>query len=109
MLPHKNPPPIPESITPELKMAIAKKLEDRGATLPCPRCGSTKFSIIDGLFNQTLQTTLDGFVLGGPSIPTAIVACNKCGYLSQHALGALGLLSLMGEAKKTASGEGKNG
>jgi hypothetical protein len=31
-------------------------------------------------------------VLGGPTIPVAIAACNNCGAITFHALGALGLL-----------------
>jgi hypothetical protein len=35
---------------------------------------------------------LEGLVLGGPSVPTAVLACNRCGWVAQHALGVLGLL-----------------
>jgi len=31
-------------------------------------------------------------VIGGPSVPSVVTACNRCGYLSQHTLGTLGLL-----------------
>lgn len=75
------------------KEKIIKALVDRGAKLPCPRCGKNSFTLLGGYFNQTLQTELAGLVLGGPSIPSAVVACTNCGYLSQHALGALGLLA----------------
>ena len=74
------------------KQKIIRALEERGAILPCPRCGNNSFTLLDGYFNQTLQTELKGIVLGGPSVPSVVVACNRCGYLSQHALGALGLL-----------------
>jgi len=74
------------------KQKIIKALEERGARLPCPRCGNNSFTLLDGYFNQTVQTDLKGMVLGGPSVPSVVVACNRCGYLSQHALGALGLL-----------------
>ena len=71
---------------------IAKRLKDKGAVLPCPRCGNKSFFVIDGYFNQTLQEELQGLVIGGHSIPSAIVACGNCGFMSQHALGALDLL-----------------
>jgi hypothetical protein len=29
---------------------------------------------------------------GGQTVPAAAIVCNRCGFLSQHALGALGLL-----------------
>lgn len=81
------------------KKEIIKALDDRGARLPCPRCGNQQFTLIDGYFNQTVQPELKGLVLGGPSIPSVVVACNKCGFLSQHALGALGLLPKEGDGK----------
>ena len=74
------------------KNEIMKTLEERGAKLPCPRCGHKKFAILEGYFVQPIQTDLKGTVLGGLSIPSAVIACINCGYLSQHALGAIGLL-----------------
>lgn len=71
---------------------IAKRLTDKGAVQPCPRCGHREFTVADGYFNHTLQDELKGVVIGGKSIPCAIVICVYCGYLAQHALGALGLL-----------------
>ena len=60
--------------------------------MPCPRCASTEFSVADGYLNQTIQGELSGVVIGGPSIPSALIVCTNCGFMSQHALGALGLL-----------------
>jgi DNA-directed RNA polymerase subunit RPC12/RpoP len=82
------------------KDQIIKKLTEKGAVKDCPRCGHKAFTLIDGYFNQTLQNDLTGFVLGGPSVPVAVVACNNCGYLSQHALGVLGLLSTHDQEKQ---------
>ena len=81
-----------QQISNEKRQKIIKALQEHGAKLPCPRCGSNFFSLLDGYFNQTIQESLKGMVLGGPSIPSVVVVCNQCGYLSQHALGALGLL-----------------
>ena len=81
-----------QQIPEDRKKEIVKALEDRGAKLPCPRCGNQQFTLLDGYFNQSIQMELKGMVLGGPSIPSVVIACNKCGFLSQHALGALGLL-----------------
>ena len=81
-----------QKISDEKKREIIKALEERGAKLPCPRCGNNSFTLLDGYFNQTIQTVLKGMVLGGPSVPSVVVSCSRCGYLSQHALGALGLL-----------------
>jgi ribosomal protein S27AE len=71
---------------------IAEKLQEKGANNPCPRCGNSSFAIVDGYFNHPIQEELTGLVLGEQSLPTAITICKKCGFLSQHALGALGLI-----------------
>ena len=91
--------------TQEQKDKLIKALTDRGANLPCPRCGNGDFTLLDGYFNQIIQETPKGIVLGGRTIPSIVIACNRCGYLSQHALGVLGLLSKeenkpVGEVKK---------
>lgn len=89
-------------LTPEQKRQIIDTLDKKGARLPCPRCGNNQFTLLDGYFNQTLQTSLGGLVIGGPSVPSAVVACSRCGYMAQHALGALGLLP---EKPSTEEGE----
>lgn len=89
-----------ELFSQEQQNKIIAALEQRGAKLPCPRCGNGNFALVGGYFNQVLQTELTGFTLGGPSIPSAVVACTKCGFLAQHALGALGLLPSAEEQKK---------
>lgn len=84
----------------EQKEKIVQALQSRGVNNPCPRCGSKTFSLIDGYFNQPINIDLaGGMVIGGPSIPSVVTACNKCGFLSQHALGALGLLPSEGGKK----------
>jgi ribosomal protein S27AE len=74
------------------KDKIIKALTERGANQPCPRCGNDAFTLLDGFFNQVIQSDPKGIVLGGRTIPSVVVACNRCGYLAQHALGVLGLL-----------------
>jgi len=78
--------------TQDQKDKIIKVLTDRGAVLPCPRCGNDDFTLLDGYFNQIIQDEPRGIVLGGRTIPSIVIACKRCGYLSQHALGVLGLL-----------------
>jgi ribosomal protein S27AE len=74
------------------KQKVLEALDEAGANLPCPRCGNGQFSLVDGYFNHPIQTSLGGLVIGGPSVPSVVVVCNKCGFISQHALGALNLL-----------------
>lgn len=81
----------------EEKEKIVKALEEHGAILPCPRCGNKNFTLLDGYFNQTVQTdlkNLKNLLIGGPSIPSIVIGCSRCGYLSQHSLGVLGLLPI---------------
>ena len=80
------------------KDEVAKKLTEKGALQPCSRCGSRSFSILDGYSKIMLDKEVDGNIrLGGPMVPVAIVACTKCGAITMHALGALGLLESQGD------------
>jgi hypothetical protein len=75
------------------KQKIVETLNSKGARLPCPRCGNTSFTLLDGYFEQPIQSELvSRFIISGPSIPSVVVICNKCGYMSQHAIGVLGLM-----------------
>lgn len=74
------------------KNKIIKTIEDKGAKLPCSRCGTNKFILIDGYFNNTIQKDLKTTALGGRGVPSVVVACAQCGNISQHAIGILGLM-----------------
>lgn len=72
---------------------VAKLLDEREVNKPCHRCGNENFTLLEDFSNIIVTKKLDGgLVLGGPTVPVAIVACNKCGAITFHALGALGLL-----------------
>ena len=79
-------------ISQEKKQEIAKKLDEKMKAITCPMCHQHNFIIADGYFNNILQDDFKGIVLGGPTIPTISIICANCGFVSQHALGALGLL-----------------
>jgi hypothetical protein len=80
------------------KEKIAKLLTARGAVHPCHRCGSTEFVVLDSYGNFHLQDDFSaGLVIGGQSVPVALVACVICGAITPHAIGVLGLLG--GEKK----------
>ena len=87
-------PPLPKPVEfKDLEEKIRHELTVRGAMRSCPRCGQSSFFIAQNFQMMPVQSAIGGpLVLGGNSIPTAIVVCNNCGYLSQHAIGALGLL-----------------
>ncbi len=81
-------------LTEEQKKKIIDTLSTKKAVNACPRCGKTAFTLVDGIFNQTVQSNIKSISLGGISIPTVIVSCDNCGFLSQHSIGVLGLLDL---------------
>ena len=74
------------------KEKIIKSLEEHGVKLTCPMCGNKQFQLVDGYFNQTIQETIPGEAKGGATVPSIAIVCVHCGFISQHALGALGLL-----------------
>jgi hypothetical protein len=82
-----------QQLTSEQKQKIVDILKEKGVTLACPMCGNKNFILIDGYFNNPLQSNFGDFHIGGPSIPSAALACSNCGFISQHALGMLGLLN----------------
>ena len=75
----------------QLEQEIVSALREKGAVRPCPRCGTENFQFV-GLFKHALQDQGAGFKIGGKSIPVAALTCVNCGWMSEHALGALGLL-----------------
>lgn len=81
-----------ELISEQKRLEIAKKLQEKGVRTDCPMCGNKHWAVLDGYFNQTLQSNLKGVKFGGPSIPSAAIICTNCGFISTHALGALDLL-----------------
>jgi predicted nucleic-acid-binding Zn-ribbon protein len=76
----------------EQQEKIIKTLNEHGAKLPCPRCGNLDFTLLDGYFNQTVGSEPGTIVFGGISVPSVVIACRRCGYLSQHSIRVLGLL-----------------
>jgi predicted RNA-binding Zn-ribbon protein involved in translation (DUF1610 family) len=65
---------------------IVDALKSKGVNKPCPRCGHLHFGFVA---ESTIPISEPGVVWGGPVVPTVVVACNNCGFITQHALGAL--------------------
>lgn len=82
------------------KKKIAEALEGRKHGLTCPMCQNKNFIMADGYFNNNMQTDFGSFSIGGPAIPTIAIICSNCGFVSQHALGVLGLLPKNENIKK---------
>lgn len=81
-----------DRISDEMQKKIIKKLEERGAVNPCPKCGGRDFYLSDGYDVISTQKRLDGIVLFGRYLPCALIVCKNCGNVSFHAIGALGLI-----------------
>lgn len=72
---------------------IIEALNSKGVNKPCPRCGHLHFSVVAETFIP-INNEPNVISVGGPVVPTVIVACSNCGFVTQHALGALGLAPL---------------
>ena len=81
-------------ITQEEKQRIILELNKRfnSSGIKCPMCGNNHFIIGDGYFNSFMLDDFRNLNIGGPSIPSIPIICDRCGFISSHALGVLGLL-----------------
>jgi hypothetical protein len=79
-----------------IKLAFDKKVHD----LTCPMCKNKAFTMADGYFVNNMQKDINSINLGGQAIPTIGIICNNCGFVSQHALGALGILENLKKKKE---------
>lgn len=70
---------------------IAERLRELGAVLPCPRCGGASFSLISDVNLVPVIPVVGGIRTASRALPAALLMCNQCGFLSSHALIALGL------------------
>ena len=79
---------MPDEIK-DLDVAVAEALKRVGANADCPRCGNKTFNVLKGFFAHSIQVNPRGVQIGGAVIPTAVLVCNRCGYLVQHDLSTL--------------------
>lgn len=79
-------------LTNEQKQELIKVLNAKVPALQCPICQARAFIMGDGYFNNPIQTDFSSINIGGPSIPSIPLICSNCGFISQHALGAIGKL-----------------
>ena len=86
-------------ISQEEKKEIIQRLHVKIQSLECPMCHQHGFIIADGYFTNYLQDSLSNMQIGGSSIPTIAIVCSHCGFVSQHALGVLGMLPKNKEKK----------
>lgn len=78
---------------------IIQALKDRRVNLRCPRCAQGEFDLVG--FSQLPVSDFPGGVGGDDKrMPVALVVCPVCGFVMQHALVSLGLISEPMEATK---------
>lgn len=83
------------------KRRIIDVLNQRIGQIYCPICHKGHFSFVDGYSSNVLGDNYHDINLGGRILPYVMLVCDNCGFISQHALGALGLLNTEEEAPKT--------
>ena len=59
--------------------------------LICPYCQGTQFTTTEDFASIIIGKDLEGINLG-PSIPSGMIICQRCGHIDFFALGPLGLL-----------------
>jgi predicted nucleic-acid-binding Zn-ribbon protein len=69
---------------------VVSALKSKGVDKGCPRCGRFEFSLVGETF-LPIQNEPNTVVIGGPSVPSVIIACENCGYVTLHASRPLGL------------------
>jgi len=92
------------------KEIIARKVNEVLPNLECPMCHNRHFTILDGyLVFPVPDDYKTPFFQAQKSMPAIAVICTKCGFISQHALGILGLLykDKQEETKKQEGQENK--
>ena len=77
----------------EKKDEIISALVARAPQLECPMCHGKQFTFVDGYILYALQEKTNSMRLGPTTfLPSIQIVCSKCGFISSHALGTLGLL-----------------
>ena len=87
-------------LTDKDKQEIKSAFDMKVTSLTCPMCKKRSFSMSDGYFVNNMQKDFDSVNFGGAVIPTIGIICNNCGFVSQHALGALGILEKFKKKKE---------
>lgn len=72
----------------EVKEIIINKVHN----LTCPMCKKQNFMVADGYFINGLHTKASIMDWNGQAIPTIGIICENCGFVSQHALGIIGII-----------------
>lgn len=74
--------------------ALTTRIGKDGRCLRCPMCDNKDFALGEGHFSPVVQNTPGAVKLAGRTLPTTYIICRHCGFVSQHALGVLGLMDM---------------
>lgn len=89
-------------LTNDRKKEIILSLASRIEKMECPICHKESFSLLDGYINDSVQENYRMQTIGSKTmIPSVALVCNNCGFISQHSLGVLELMSK--DAEKSES------
>lgn len=80
-------------MAPEEKEKIINVLVKKAPNMSCPICQGKTFTVADGYSQEQLQEDYRSRVgTGERIIPSFCIICTNCGFISHHALGAVGLI-----------------
>ena len=57
----------------------------------CPMCRQRQWTLADEVVGAVSAALSGGLGLGGPYVPMIQLVCANCGFVSHHAVGALGV------------------
>ncbi len=72
---------------------IIQALGSLGVRMPCPRCGTNSWGLLDGFINHSISDVPGQIVIGGRTLLTVALLCHRCGFLAEHAAVTLGLVN----------------
>jgi hypothetical protein len=91
----------------ELRDKVGALLQERftkgGKAMACPMCTHTVFAVADGVHLTTVQDNTKQLMFAGQSIPSWVIVCVQCGYVSLHAIGIVMKLEEWDELQKAAN------
>ena len=80
-------------MTDKEKKIIEKKLIEILPNPECPMCHNRQFTILDRYMVSPVQEDFRVSTGVTPkTVPALTIVCTRCGFMSQHSLGILGLL-----------------
>jgi hypothetical protein len=74
-----------------LQQKIIDALNSKGATIQCPFCHHTEWSVVGEVISLQIASTDGSIRLPAPFIPSVGVVCSHCGYIRLHTLSALNI------------------